>query len=435
MEGIITLYSNANLVWGNALVEPKQIPGKLDIERFGLFDASSPNYVTFTPGVTPESFIPKDEDFIYPVFRLLSATIINRGWDVIDFTDKKVLAQAIPLIENQPIYPDHEMSIGNTLGVLINPVWQEGYELGGRKIPAGINGVFKIDGIANPRIARLLLMKPPAIHSTSMTLSFTWKKSHEVENFWEKLGSFDENGEMYRRIVTGITNAYEQSLVSHGADAYARILQDGKIMNPNNLRKEKVKTFSLFDYTKEDQLENFSFTLISHQDMDTPIQIPENYQLIMAEFPDLTVDEIRRLNSLDSERASLTDTVSSLTQSLEAYQALGSVEEFTNILATQREALEGLRQEVVSNYKLTVGPGKEDSVILTTLENASKEQLSAFNRGYIAILDEKLPLHCSKCNSTEITRASTVPVAPEKATNVEQKLREKVRIPGKKLHG
>lgn len=169
--------------------------------------------------------------------------------------------------------------------------------------------------------------------------------------------------------------------------------------------------------------------------MDTPIQIPENYQLIMAEFPDLTVDEIRRLNSLDSERASLTDTVSSLTQSLEAYQALGSVEEFTNILATQREALEGLRQEVVSNYKLTVGPGKEDSVILTTLENASKEQLSAFNRGYIAILDEKLPLHCSKCNSTEITRASTVPVAPEKATNVEQKLREKVRIPGKKLHG
>jgi len=44
----------------------------IDTSKFGLFDSASPNLAQYYPDATPEDLKPKNEDFIYPVFRALS---------------------------------------------------------------------------------------------------------------------------------------------------------------------------------------------------------------------------------------------------------------------------------------------------------------------------------------------------------------------------
>lgn len=107
-----------------------------------------------------------------------------------DFSKNGVLKASMKLMLGQTVNCDHETSIGNAIGSVSQVMWQEGYTDGKFKIPAGINGVLKIDGKSNPRIARGILMEPPSIHSNSVTVQFRWDKSHpELDNneFWENL--------------------------------------------------------------------------------------------------------------------------------------------------------------------------------------------------------------------------------------------------------
>ena len=54
------------------------------ITQFGLF-GSDLNYHTYYPDVTAEELHPKDDEFIYPLFRLLSDTIVSKNWNPTDF--------------------------------------------------------------------------------------------------------------------------------------------------------------------------------------------------------------------------------------------------------------------------------------------------------------------------------------------------------------
>src|SRR6476659_5363157 len=53
---------------------------KEEISSFGLFESATPNYTTYYPDVTPEDLLPVSEDFIYPIFRCLSATVVFKGY-------------------------------------------------------------------------------------------------------------------------------------------------------------------------------------------------------------------------------------------------------------------------------------------------------------------------------------------------------------------
>src|SRR5690554_2420742 len=57
------------------------------IESFGLFDSSTPNYTTYYPDVTEEDLKPKDSDFIEPVFRMLSNTVVHQHYNPIEFPE------------------------------------------------------------------------------------------------------------------------------------------------------------------------------------------------------------------------------------------------------------------------------------------------------------------------------------------------------------
>lgn len=168
--------------------------------------------------------LPKAEDYITVDFRAISKTVVPGHW--IDWSNGDVLKASVPKLLNQTVYPNHDFfDINNWLGAVSAVSWDEAGEQSGG-VP-GINATYKIDALMNPRIARGLLMKPPAIHSTSMTVLFKFEYSHPeiaAENRWrffELLGE-EVEGSIVRLVVTEIIEYWEASLVFQGADRLAK---------------------------------------------------------------------------------------------------------------------------------------------------------------------------------------------------------------------
>lgn len=171
-----------------------------------------------------DEVMPKDGDYISVNFRALSKVIVPGHW--IDWTKDNVLQDATPLFKGATVYANHDFfDINGWLGSVANAAWDEtGAVAGGTP---GVNCQYKIDALMNPRIARGLLMSPPAIHSTSMTVLFEFEYSHPemaAENKWKFIDNLGENidGEIVRFIVTKIVEIWEASLVFQGADRLAK---------------------------------------------------------------------------------------------------------------------------------------------------------------------------------------------------------------------
>lgn len=212
---------------------------------------------------TVTDVLPRDEDYIYVQFRALSQRIVEGQW--LDFTTPGVLEEAVALLRGATIYPNHEFwNIEKWLGSVSQTAWDAaGANSGG--IP-GVNAEYKIDALMNPRIARGLMMRPPAIHSTSLTVLFEFEYSHEdlakEYKFWSLLGE-EVDGHIVRLIVTKIREIWEASLVFQGADRLAKHQGDEEAADdfesleaagedlPTN-SKDEVKTMKL---TKEQKTE------------------------------------------------------------------------------------------------------------------------------------------------------------------------------------
>jgi hypothetical protein len=425
----VKFFLNNNLIIGHDLPEKGYKPTPKDLTKLGLFDSSAPNYVNYDPSVSKEDFNPKDEDFIHPEFRLLSETVVHPYFPI-DFGQDSVLKGSMSLLPGSGLYPDHEASVGNSLGVIESVYWEDSYKVDGVTIPAGINGKLKLDGKANPRIARLILMKPPGISSTSVTVQFKWKKSHEVDGFFDKLGTYDEKGELIRRIVTEILGYPEVSLVTNGADKFAKMKTDKGIAGVNRIasnsfffdfrktpeqNEELIKSFSLTpskDMTKIEQigqemakrlnldLEAFDIEKLSEiLDGAFKPQLPENIEKLMETYPQLTVADVEGLkqNQLTDEQKQTLESALS-TEELESLKAKAQVGEDT---------LKALRETTISNYKLAAGKDNENEVVIGILNKANHLELLALNRDYEEKLELLSPLTCQECNSTKIERRSS----------------------------
>jgi hypothetical protein len=213
-------FSTPNISASKELVEKlKKEGGTSQLFRFGSADQQKNDNFNFT---RVEDVLPRDQDYILVQFRALSKTLIDGYF--LDFTTGDVLKESTPLLLNQTVYPNHDcFDINNWLGSVSNVAWDESGEV------AGINAEYKIDALMNPRIARGLIMDPPAIHSTSLTILFEFEFSHpdlvEQGRFWQLLGD-EVEGSIVRLIVTKIQEYWEASLVFQGADRFAKQIDD-----------------------------------------------------------------------------------------------------------------------------------------------------------------------------------------------------------------
>lgn len=414
------------------------------IAQFGFWGGDI-DYNTYYPNLDKSELIPKDEEFIEPMFRLLSETIVSKNWNPTDFGQNGVLKASMKMLLGQTVNCDHETNIGNAIGAVSQVMWQESYKDGHFTIPAGINGILKIDGKANPRIARGILMEPPSIHSNSVTVQFKWDKSHptmEDNEFYQKLGTYDSKGEMVRRVVTEVVRYMETSLVSHGADSFAqKIGSDGKIVNPTFARR----TWSSYEEYRDDKSKQYFFTdyksdLSSFQENDTRDSFNDNdakdnhsnennmnelEKFLESLFGDnmLTLEEGKEMNqetvvaciqnlvssrntlqtsvdNLTTEKTSLTEQVSNLNTEVANLKEMATV---------GKNHIASLRENAVETYKKLMGENADETIVtMLNAETTGITTLVSLTKDYQARLEEKFPLTCSKCGSKDVNRASSV---------------------------
>lgn len=442
-------------------VGAKQVLEQKDIASLGLFDNSTPNYTTYYPDVTAEDLNPQDAEFIYPVFRLLSNVIVHKRYNPIEFP-AEVLKKSMKMLVGQTVNVDHETALGNAIGSIVEVEWQESYkDASGVVVPAGINGKLKIDGKSNPRIARGVLMDPPSIHSNSVTVRFKWEPSHTMEDmdeFWSKLGSYDENGEMYRRIVTEIVAYSETSLVAHGADPYAKLIKDSKIINPKmadmfysfKQNGEEVKESKYFMIDYKDNLSELSMSAANtgeaknEDESTTPKNVNNKHTnktsmkqqllslcLILGISDESTLteenwlDTVKEKFSILTEKAGTADTlqakIDELTQSNEMLTT-----ENTSLKANAEigeAALKEARDEALRLYNLAKGDAA-DEAMQGVIANSSYENALTLQKQFATDTEEEFAATCSDCGSSNVTRASSKSEEEEEEGSEEFKIKE-----------
>lgn len=426
---------------------------KASVEKFGLF-SSDIDYNTYFPDVTPEQFTPEKDEFIEPVFRLLSNCIVSKNYMPTEFP-ADVLKASMPLMVGQTVNCDHSTDIGNAIGTVKEVFWQEAYTVDGKEIPAGMNGVLKIDGKANPRIARGINMDPPSIHSNSVTVQFEWKPSHNFENpydFWDKLGTYDDKGEMVRRIVTKIISYKETSLVSHGADPFAqKVDENNHIVNPGyadsvyNSFSEEVKQKISTRVIPHYDFKLFGEVAVMHNTSKNPIegttsqedpksnhinQISTTMNKELQEFLELLFGEnmlslaegntastelalsavkamIQENKDLQESKTTAENSVQSLKD--EIAQLKKTAAENASFVEIGQNHFKETKEAALASYRKLVGEGKEDANIITLIESLdSLSAIKSLKASYDAQLEEKFPLQCADCGSKNVNRASSV---------------------------
>ncbi len=218
--------------------------------RLGLIDIINNSGNNFNEAATPEGVAPKPEDFVMMPFRLITSTIVAGGtWRATNFAAKpSALRQSVKLLARKPVYFDHNTSLLNWVGYVVEPFWEGERKTAnvpkyGRRgkderkkwdgvIPAGINGTIAIDTKTNAKLARGVM--GGIVFSNSVTILFDWEPSHnEFESEWDfidAVGTIHEDGKMVTRDVTGVNDYFESSLVWLGADPFAKAIQgDGEL--------------------------------------------------------------------------------------------------------------------------------------------------------------------------------------------------------------
>lgn len=438
--GTIQLGVGHSLMLGH--VPPQVDPRKLselisegssaEVESFGLWESSSPNYSTYYPEVTAEDLEPKEDEFITPVFRLLSEVIVYKGIPI-DFSKKGVLKKSMKKLLGQTVNIDHETMVGNAIGSVSEVFWQESYKTkSGVTVPAGINGVLKIDGKSNPRIARGIMMKPPSIHSNSVTVRYKWEPSHNFEDkseFYSRVGTYDDKGELIRCVVTEVLNYSETSLVSHGADPFAQKQENGEIINPeyaaNNVsfsadktlrghinydHKEFESGFKL-DATIPKQTINNNNTKIRMEELilslTTELGFKEGeltQENVTQKLKEMLTAKDSKVNELESSVSNLESEKTNLTTQLSTLQ-----EEYDTLKANSaqtEEALKLTREEATRLFK-TVKGEKADEGIIEMIANADLKMAAAFVKQYRAEAEEKFSATCNDCGSENVARKTS----------------------------
>lgn len=455
-KGSVRLGSGHSLIIGHgpmlSTMKFSAEEAKKTIASFGLFNLATPDSHSYYKNVTAEDLMPKPEDYIKPIFRGLSEVIVRKNYDPIDFGHEKgVLKDSAPKLLGQTIFSNHESFVGNEKGVVSGVFWDNGYTEDGLTIPAGINFEAMVDGKVHTKLARELLSDPPMVHSNSVTVQFGWMQSHpkmSLEEFRGKVGTHDDKGQLIRRIVNEIFSYTETSFVAHGADPYAQMIKDGKIVNPkyavtrDSFSEAKHHT-TFFGFDWKDSLSEH--TIPTEDNLTETGENPDKQKprkkmklelaLLMAAMAGVAIPEEQRSLSeeafeaaFDEEAftASILDKKTELETLAEKAAKVPTLEGRVQTLTSEKTTLEQFKTEnepklaqlkEVETYKSAlladvlkaealVGGKATDENLKATFEASDINTLKVFKQTFETQLEGKFPMECAKCGSHEVARNS-----------------------------
>lgn len=346
-----------------------------------------------------------EEDFIEVTYRAISAAMLADR--PIDFSNEGMLKKSAKLLQGQTVFKDHYTSVDNWVGRIVETFW----DTDTKDFPPGINARLRLDAVKDPMAVRGVLQG--AIHSASVTVSFEWKPSHpklmDEGNFFPMLGE-EVDGELVRVIVTKIDRYLEISLVWQGADKYAKqIDEDGKPVQKAMSFHQEEESFSAdgivnitVDSTNEPvKEEEMKLAQLLKEFLGVEVT-EENLKENLEKYVEAQQKDINlKVKGLESEITSLNTKLEDSKNQVKALEELKADAELG------KKYLKDQREKASKLCKLAKGESVSPA-ILKTLETSSLEVLEAWIAEFEKEVEDKYPSRCAKCNSTKISKQSSV---------------------------
>ena len=389
--------------------------------------------------ISPENYVPKEGEFIEVQARALSNVIVAPNTYRATEFPAEVLQMAKDFLVNKNFFSDHFTYTGNSIGLITAANWQDSYVQDGEIIPAGINVILKIDTVAEPKMARKILSGELA--AVSVGVEFTWLPSHAFEDVWEfyeKLGTKGDDGQMIRRIAKEILNFRELSLVPIGADPFACVIKEGRLTRIDKARADK-SMLSLFsdsqtyepkkagsDGDKKEviaalQKETLMFAQYEHN--RTKKQTNKNMDKEFLSFLGLqegaTFEDAKAVFSAakaekETLQVKLTEaeaTAKELQAAKESAEALLSdaklsVAKYEQYAERYNKEIATRRERIKAAYQAT---NNASSAILSLIDKAEDEELTGLENEFGAGLVQNLGLCCEKCGGEKFTSKKSQP--------------------------
>lgn len=288
------------------------------------------------------------------------------------------------------------------------------------------------------------------------------------DEFFRKLGTYDQNGKMIRRMATKIKKYPEISLVHHGADPYAmKVDKDGKIVNPayadvsynsateqQRVQMRKDERLFFFDF-RTDLIANSATTTTpaeSNNENNNNMDFSKQLRLSLGLAETATDQEVlAALTAAITARTTAEASVATLTAETSRLKPIET--ELTQLKAAQPDAVEVARFKAFYTEKLTairasvasllnkLHDNKPDQATLDLVSKADFTALELLEKTYTTQLEQKFPLSCKKCGSKDVNRASakmedpgadgnpTIPKTPEEIANALYERKRKDALP------
>lgn len=352
------------------------------------------------------AFTPKEEDYIRVPFRLLSAHIVGAGtWKATDFSDEAVLKASMPMLVGKPAYINHDIyNVENAIGIIESVEWSEKKtDEMGNTIPAGIDGVYRIDAVANLELARKVL--GDAIQGSSVTIDYEYMPSHEFEEEWKFESRIGEmiDGKMVCRKVTGILNYYESSLVGFPADPFAKKLDpEGNPMNAPksgtyNFAEEKAESVKQGKYYI---VENFG----TEPEPDTqPKTETSESQLAIAGLQKELNDSMEVAKAFQLQLAASSTTIEA--QKTQIAELDSKIQELSVFKESYSKMIDLKRAEIRKAYTLSIETPSQ--AMITLIDTADNDTLNGLLETFSLKLNETLKPHCKDCGSGKVSFQSS----------------------------
>lgn len=387
------------------------------------------------------TYKPQDSDYIRVPFRLLSATIVGGGsWKATDFSNEAVLRASISKLIGKPAYTDHDCDeVENVIGVVETARWSPATA----DVPAGIEGVYKINAVKHPDLAMSLLANPPEIQSSSVTVDFEWEPSHAFKDtsgnedeFWFEwnLGNIAPDGKMVCRVVTNIVDYYESSLVTMGADPYAKILaEDGSPINIDRsavvsaMKAKEDEKDKFVSFIKGQEKKYFHQESYSKNPFESTIQnsIEMSLKAIFARQLNVTEDKVTdemvtqfvadqntKLTNANTQVSNLTKEKETL--STEVVALKNDKQNAENALALAKPKIEYYDTVIEANRKEcqrlygVFAKENKDETIVDLIKKANDKELESYIKMYGGKMVSEFGATCKTCGSKEVSFRSSV---------------------------
>ena len=112
-------------------------------------------------------------------------------------------------------------------------------------------------------------------------------------------------------------------------------------------------------------------------------------------------------SDLETKVANLTTEKASLSEQIANKDI--QIANLNEMATVGKNHIASLRETTVANYKKLMGDAVDETIVtMLNAETTGLQTLISLNKDYSARLEEKFPLHCAKCGSHDISRASSV---------------------------